>query len=388
MPPGNVVHPKVLARFKGSKLDRLECGHAWIDRPSLLMVGEHVTLGGEADAETELDVSEAQKKAPDSKAGTGAVHTAPGHGHDDFVIGKRYGLDIYCPVDNAGRFTPEVEHFAGQRVFEANKQIVEFMKERGVLLFSEDYNHRYPHCWRCKNPVIFRATPQWFIAMDQAHQETVEKDEDGRDRTNYTDNLSETPATSLRTASLREIENVNWVPAWGVDRMRNMLKGRPDWCVSRQRVWGVSIPGFLLRQMYNCRCRPGCDSSCCRHFEKESGDAWYTREATDLLPAGYTCNECGANEWTKETDILDVWFDSGVSSGRSVGESRRTSLAGRCLHRRWRSVSWLVQFLVDGRTCRTTIALPYKTVITHGWTLDGQGRAMHKSPETQSSRTL
>ena len=160
--------PNVIARFPGSKLDRLECGHAWLDRPSLLMVGEHVTLGGEADAETELDVSESVKKS-DSKAGTGCVHTAPGHGHDDFVIGKRYGLDIYCPVDNAGRFTPEVEHFAGQRVFDANDPIVEFMRERGVLLFSEKYDHRYPHCWRCKNPVIFRATPQWFIAMDQVH---------------------------------------------------------------------------------------------------------------------------------------------------------------------------------------------------------------------------
>ena len=128
------------------------------------------------------------------------MHTAPGHGHDDFVIGKRYGLEIYCPVDNAGRFTPEVEHFAGQRVFDANDPIVEFMRERGVLLFSEKYEHRYPHCWRCKNPVIFRATPQWFIAMDQAHSDLVEKDEDGRDRSNFTDNLSETPAASLRAA--------------------------------------------------------------------------------------------------------------------------------------------------------------------------------------------
>ena len=169
------------------------------------------------------------------------MHTAPGHGHDDFVIGKRYGLEIYCPVDNAGRFTPEVEHFAGQRVFEANDQIVEFMRERGVLLFSEKYEHRYPHCWRCKNPVIFRATPQWFISMDQAHRDLVEKDEDGRDRSNFTDNLSEDGAASLRGAALDEIERVNWIPAWGVDRMRNMFKGRPDWCVSRQRVWGVQF---------------------------------------------------------------------------------------------------------------------------------------------------
>jgi len=375
---GNMVQPKVLAHFKGSKLDRLECGHAWIDRPSLLMVGEHVTLGGEADAETELDVSEAQKKAPDSKAGTGAVHTAPGHGHDDFVIGKRYGLDIYCPVDNAGRFTPEVEYFAGERVFEANKQIVEFMKERGVLLFSEDYNHRYPHCWRCKNPVIFRATPQWFIAMDQAHQETVEKDEDGRDRSNYTDNLSETPATSLRTASLREIENVNWVPAWGVDRMRNMLKGRPDWCVSRQRVWGVSIPVFYCAKCTAAVADPAVIHHVADIFEKESGDAWYTREANDLLPAGYTCKECGANEWTKETDILDVWFDSGVSSV-AVLENRDelrwpadVYIEGGDQFRGWFNSSLMVGLADHDRA-------PYKTVITHGWTLDGQGRAMHKS---------
>src|SRR5256714_3223729 len=182
--------PKVLTRFMGARLDRLEARHAWLDRPSLLMLGEHVTLGGEADAETELDVSEARDRAVTGKAGTGLVHTAPGHGHDDFVIGKSYGLEIYCPVDNAGRFTAEVEHFAGESVFEANAHIVEFMRERGVLLFAEDYTHRYPHCWRCKNPVIFRATPQWFVSLDAVAgvSPEVEKDDDGRDRTNFTDN--------------------------------------------------------------------------------------------------------------------------------------------------------------------------------------------------------
>src|SRR6267378_1718413 len=202
--------PKVLARFPGAKLDRLECRHAWLDRPSLLMVGEHVTLGGEADAETELDVSEAREKSATSKAGTGLVHTAPGHGHDDFVIGKRYGLEIYCPVDNAGRFTNDVEHFAGLSVFEANPKIVDFMRERGVLLFSEEYDHRYPHCWRCKNPVIFRATPQWFISMDRTDpNEPVEQDEDGRDRTNFTRNFTDGAAPdndSLRVMALREVD--------------------------------------------------------------------------------------------------------------------------------------------------------------------------------------
>src|SRR5690242_14213240 len=372
--------PRVLATFPGSKLDRLECGHAWLDRPSLLMVGEHVTLGGEADAETELDVAEAQKKAPDGKAGTGAVHTAPGHGHDDFVIGKRYGLDIYCPVDNAGRFTPEVVHFAGQRVFEANAQIVQFMKERGVLLFTENYEHRYPHCWRCKNPVIFRATPQWFIAMDQAHETTVEKDEDGRDRTNFTDNLPETPARSLRAAAISEIENVKWIPAWGVDRMRNMLKGRPDWCVSRQRVWGVSIPVFYCAKCNEAVAEPAVINHVADIFERESGDAWYTRSAAELLPPGYVCKGCGATEWTKETDILDVWFDSGTSSIAVLENPRREELRwpadvyieGGDQFRGWFNSSLMVGVAAHNRA-------PYETVITHGWTLDAQGRAMHKS---------
>src|SRR5437773_9142099 len=204
---GEPVLPNVLARFKGAKLDRLEFRHPWIDRPSLLMLGEHVTLGGEADAETELDVSEAREKSATSKAGTGCVHTAPGHGHDDFVIGKKYGLEIYCPVDNAGKFTTEVEHFAGLNVFEANPKIVDFMKERGVLMFSENYDHRYPHCWRCKNPVIFRATPQWFISMDGAGGADVEKDEDGRDRSNFTSNFTDEEmldAASLRSRARRE----------------------------------------------------------------------------------------------------------------------------------------------------------------------------------------
>jgi isoleucyl-tRNA synthetase len=369
----------VLARFPGSKLDRLECRHAWLDRVSLLMVGEHVTLGGEADAETELDVKDAREKQTTNKAGTGCVHTAPGHGHDDFVIGKRYGLEIYCPVDNAGRFTPEVEHFAGQRVFEANQNIVDFMRERGVLLFSENYEHRYPHCWRCKNPVIFRATPQWFISMDRAGGEIIEKDEYGRDRSNFTNNFTDgTEARSLRNAALQEIERVKWIPAWGVDRMRNMFKGRPDWCVSRQRVWGVPIPVF-----YCARCTEAvADRSVINHvadiFEKESADAWHTRDARELLPEGYRCRKCGSDEWTKETDILDVWFDSGVSS-IAVLENRAelrwpadVYLEGGDQFRGWFNSSLMVGLAVRDRA-------PYNTVLTHGWTLDAQGRAMHKS---------
>ncbi|MGZ8842216.1 MAG: isoleucine--tRNA ligase, partial [Pyrinomonadaceae bacterium] len=376
------VTARVLARFPGSKLDRLEARHPWIDRPSLFMVGEHVTLGGVADAETELDVSEARDKSATSKAGTGLVHTAPGHGHDDFVIGKKYGLEIYCPVDNAGKFIPEVDHFAGLSVFEANPKIVEFMRERGVLLFSENYDHRYPHCWRCKNPVIFRATPQWFIAMDRITDEASERDEDDRARSNFTSNIvggELLDTNSLRGMALREVdERVKWIPAWGRDRMRNMLKGRPDWCVSRQRVWGVPIPAFYC---VGCT-REVIDAAVIRHvadiFEKESSDAWYKREAGELLPDGFKCAHCGGTEFTKETDILDVWFDSG-SSSIAVLESRDNLrwpadvyIEGGDQFRGWFNSSLMVGLAVHDRA-------PYNEVLCHGWTLDAQGKAMHKS---------
>ncbi len=367
----NFTAPKVLARFRGAKLDRLECRHPWIDRSSLLMLGEHVTLGGEADAETELDVSEAREKKATGKAGTGCVHTAPGHGHDDFVLGKSYGLDIYCPVDHSGRFTPEVEHFAGLNVFEANPKIVEFMRERGVLLFTETYDHRYPHCWRCKNPVIFRATPQWFIAMDRSGPgEAVEQDDNGQNRSEY---------PTLRAMAMREVDSrVKWIPAWGRERMRNMLKGRPDWCVSRQRVWGVPIPAFYCQQCSYVIA----DAAVIRHvadiFEQESADAWYKREAGELLPEGFKCAKCGGADFTKETDILDVWFDSG-SSSIAVLENRENLrwpadvyIEGGDQFRGWFNSSLMVGLAVHDRA-------PYETVLTHGWTLDAQGKAMHKS---------
>jgi isoleucyl-tRNA synthetase len=377
-----LAEPKVLARFRGSKLDRLECRHPWIDRRSLLMVGEHVTLGGEADAETELDVSEAREKKVTGKAGTGCVHTAPGHGHDDFVIGKKYGLDIYCPVDNAGIFSAEVGHFAGLNVFEANPKIVEFMQERGVLLFTENYDHRYPHCWRCKNPVIFRATPQWFVAMDRGGQtEPVEQDEDGRDRTNFTSNFTDGETlndSSLRAMALAELERVRWIPAWGEVRMRNMFAGRPDWCISRQRVWGVPIPAFYCQTCSEVVAEPAVIRHVADIFEKETADAWYIREARELLPEGFVCRGCGANEFTKETDILDVWFDSG-SSSIAVLEHRENLrwpadvyLEGPDQYRGWFNSSLMVGLAVHNRA-------PYKTILTHGWTLDAQAQEMHKS---------
>ncbi|HEV7799152.1 MAG TPA: isoleucine--tRNA ligase [Pyrinomonadaceae bacterium] len=370
---GDRVSPKVLARFPGAKLDRLEAGHAWLDRRSLLMVGEHVTLGGEADAETELDVSEARDRKVTGKAGTGAVHTAPGHGHDDFVIGKRYGLEIYCPVDNAGHFTSEVEHFAGLNVFAANPKIVEFMRERGVLLLSENYEHRYPHCWRCKNPVIFRATPQWFISLDR-----VSQDDDW--------------GLSLRAGAEREIkEAVTWIPAWGRERMLNMFKNRSDWCVSRQRVWGVPIPVFYCVDcnQENPESVVLLDQNVINHvadiFEKESSDAWYKREANELLPEGFKCPACGGSDFTKETDILDVWFDSGSSwtavfkeyFAGELGEWRPADvyLEGGDQYRGWFNSSLLISLAKYRRA-------PYRNVITHGWLITVQGEKMSKSQGT------
>nr|MBA3439486.1 isoleucine--tRNA ligase [Pyrinomonadaceae bacterium] len=368
----------VLARFPGARLDRLECRHAWLDRPSLVVLGEHVTLGGEADAETELDVRQARDRRTTAKAGTGCVHTAPGHGHDDFVIGNRYGLEVYCPVDNAGRFTPEVEHFAGERVFDANPKIVEFLRERGALLHSETYAHRYPHCWRCHNPVIFRATPQWFISLDTpAKANEIEKDEDGRDHSNFTDNDPD-HLESLRVAALREIERVEWNPAWGRERMRNMFVGRPDWCVSRQRVWGVPIPAFYCASCTEVVADPAIIRHVANIFERESSDAWYSREAHELLPEGYKCLKCGAARWTKETDILDVWFDSG-SSSIAVLEQRKNLrwpadvyLEGGDQFRGWFNSSLMIALAVKGHA-------PYRTVLTYGWVVDGEGKAMHKS---------
>src|SRR5436190_2637051 len=276
-----------IARFKGSKLDRMEAKHAWLDRTSLIMNGDHVTLG-EADAEVELDVRFENKAA--KKSGTGCVHTAPGHGADDFAVAKRYGLEIYAPVDAAGRFTADVDHWAGEDIFAANSKIVTFLQESGALLFSEKYQHRYPHCWRCKNPVIFRATPQWFVSMDEAV--------DGK---------------SLRQRALDEVAQVKWHPSWGEGRMGNMFKGRPDWCVSRQRSWGVPIPVFYCKGCDEAVADPKIIDHVADIFAKETADAWYARPESELLPDGYKCAKGDGREFRKETEILDVWLVAGSS---------------------------------------------------------------------------
>jgi isoleucyl-tRNA synthetase len=366
--------PKVVAKFSGALMDKLQARHAWINRPSLLMLGEHVTLGGEATDEEEIDES----KKSTGKAGTGLVHTAPGHGHDDYLIGQQYqeelepiyaelrkagafsgqmkGKEVYAPVDSAGRFTSEVEHFAGQKVFAANPNIVEFMRASGALLFAEDYNHRYAHCWRCKKPLIFRATPQWFISMDNKAAND----------------------TSLREGALREIEKVNWLPAWGRGRMHNMFVARPDWCVSRQRLWGVPIPVFYCDGCEEPIADPQVIDHVASIFEQETADAWYAREAEYLLPDDFHCPKCGGTHFRKETDILDVWFDSGSSSLAVLERERHLPwpadvyIEGPDQYRGWFNSSLMVGLAAHGTA-------PYNTVITHGWTVDGQGKAMHKS---------
>ena len=369
--------PKTLASFQGELLNGLMARHAWIDRPSLLMTGTHVTLGGEADAETELDVREEEKKGT-GKAGTGCVHTAPGHGHDDFVIGQEYrkelepiyellrregkmpaageGSDVYCPVTNNGRFVAGIEGFAGLQVFEANPRIVEFLKQTGALLFGENYDHRYPHCWRCKNPVIFRATSQWFISMDRP-------DASGQ---------------TLRHGALSQTELVRWIPEWGRKRMRNMQSRRPDWCVSRQRLWGVPIPAFYCSGCGVTAIDPKVIEHVAGIFERESADVWYSRPAEELLPKGFKCAQCGAADFAKETDILDVWFDSGSSSIAVLEKERKLPwpadvyLEGGDQYRGWFNSSLMVGITMHDQA-------PYRTVVTHGWLLDGEGKAMHKS---------
>jgi len=357
-----------IAKFKGSKLDRLEAKHAWLDRTSLIMNGEHVTLG-EADAEVELDVRFEDKSM--GKSGTGCVHTAPGHGADDFHIGKKYGLEIYNPVDSAGRFVPEVEHFGGQNIFDANQKIVEFLRENGMLVFSEKYEHRYPHCWRCKNPVVFRATPQWFVSMDEIADEAPAP---GRP----VDTRQQGARVPLRQAALAEIAKVKWHPSWGEGRLANMFKGRPDWCVSRQRSWGVPIPGFYCAGCDEAIADPKIIDHVADIFAKETADAWYAREPKELLPDGHECTNCGSKEFRKETDILDVWFDSG-SSCVAVLETRDNLrfpadvyLEGGDQFRGWFNSSLSCGIAAHDEA-------PYKQIITHGWVVDGEGKKQSKS---------
>jgi isoleucyl-tRNA synthetase len=330
-----------VATVPGAALDGLKFRHPLYDRTSLAVLADYVTL----------------------EQGTGAVHTAPGHGADDYLTGMKYGLEIYAPIGPDGRFLDDVGLFAGEQVFEANPAVVEALSERGRLWHYEPYEHTYPHCWRCHNPVIFLATPQWFIRMDG---EPVVAPEGGTPRT-------------LRDAARHAIdEQVAWIPSWGRDRIYNMVSSRPDWCISRQRAWGVPIPALDCTACGEAILTGATVEQAARVFDEHGADAWYERPVAEFVPAGLTCPSCGGTTFERERNILDVWFDSG-SSHEAVLPFRDDLtwpadlyLEGSDQHRGWFQSSLLVGLGTRG-------APPFRAVLTHGFFVDEEGRKMSKS---------
>ena len=318
-------------KFQGKDLEGLKYSHALFEeRVCPVILAEHVTL----------------------EAGTGCVHTAPGHGQEDYVVSARYGIAPFSPVDGAGVFTEEAGPYAGMSVFKANARIIETLNDSGLLMGSDTIEHSYAHCWRCMNPVIYRATPQWFVSMDKGE---------------------------LRQKALAGVDKVEWIPDWGKERIRSMIAQRPDWCISRQRAWGVPIPVFYCE---SC----GATYANREAFERVEAlarsaddgiDRWFDTDASELLPDGAKCESCGGDSFRQETDILDVWFDSGASN-RAVCETREALgwpadlyLEGSDQHRGWFQLSLIPTVAVKGEP-------PFRAVLTHGYVVDGDGRAMSK----------
>ena len=323
---------EVVASVKGSELEGLKARHPFYDRESLVILADCVTLD----------------------AGTGLVHSAPGHGPDDYAAGMKYGLEVYSPVNDQGVYLDEVEFFAGMQVFDANPKVVAKLEEVGNLLAKNKISHSYPHCWRCKNPVIYRATTQWFILMDN---------------------------NDLRKKTLSAIrDDVEWIPGWGADRIYNMVENRPDWCISRQRVWGVPIIALICESCDTAwNDADWAEAIANKYAEHPTGcDYWYETDVSELTPPGLTCPKCGAAKWRKDNDILDVWFDSGASFS-AVCEQRKECkfpadlyLEGSDQHRGWFQSSLLISMANRG-------IAPYKAVLTHGYVVDGEGKKMSKS---------
>ena len=327
MKASNISEYKILGEILGSELEYVVCAHPFLDRESLVIVGDHVTL----------------------EAGTGCVHTAPGHGAEDFDVCRKYPeIGMVVPVDDKGHMTDEAGQFAGLYYKAANKAILQTLKDTNLLLAEEPIEHSYPHCWRCKDPIIYRATEQWFISIDK-----------------------------FRRQALEAIKDVRWIPSWGEDRITKMVEDRGDWCISRQRIWGLPIPIFYCRDCGKEIINDETINAIKTLFAKEGSNAWFKYEAKDILPEGYKC-ECGGSDFKKENDIMDVWFDSGSShiavaeANPELGWPVDMYLEGSDQHRGWFQSSLLTATAVKGRA-------PYRQVLTHGYVVDGQGRKMSKS---------
>ncbi|MGB3225705.1 MAG: isoleucine--tRNA ligase [Desulforhopalus sp.] len=319
----------IKASFGSKKFENRNCRHPFMDRDSLLVLADYVTV----------------------EAGTGCVHTAPGHGADDYQTGLRYGLDILSPVDGDGVYTAEAGQYAGQKIPAVNKVLNKDMADSGALVYETAIHHSYPHCWRCKKPVMYRATPQWFISMGN---------------------------NQLRQKALAAIETVQWTPAWGMQRIYSMVEGRPDWCLSRQRTWGVPLTVISCKSCGEVVKSEAVVERIDELFLKEGADAWFSHDVKDFLTNETTCTKCGSTEFEKEEDILDVWFDSGVSHA-AVCEKREELrspadlyLEGSDQHRGWFQSSLLTSTGTRGQA-------PFKGVLTHGYVVDGQGKKMSKS---------
>lgn len=319
---------EVVATVKGSDLEYIKTAHPFLDRESLVIVGDHVTL----------------------ESGTGCVHTAPGHGVDDFNVCQNYPeIPTICPVDSNGVLTEEAGQFAGLTTDEANKKIAVYLDENGYLFALKKIIHQYPHCWRCKTPILFRATDQWFCSV-----------EDFKDK------------------ACEAIDSVKWIPAWGHDRITNMVKERKDWCISRQRKWGVPIPIFFCKECGEAHIDNDAMMAVADLFEKEGSNAWYSHTAAEILPEGTKCKKCGCTEFEKEKDIMDVWFDSGSSHAAVVSKRDNLKfpadlyLEGNDQYRGWFQSSLLTSVATEG-------VAPYKAVLTHGMILDEEKRKMSKS---------
>ncbi|MBI2882182.1 MAG: isoleucine--tRNA ligase [Candidatus Tectomicrobia bacterium] len=320
---------RILKRFTGRSLEGAIFRHPFYERDSVGVLAEYVTLD----------------------QGTGAVHTSPGHGREDYETGQAYGLEVLSPVDDHGRFYKDLPLFGGMSVWEANPEIVKRLEKAGRLVAQETIRHQYPHCWRCHNPIIFRATPQWFISMEK----------DG-----------------LRRRALEEINRVEWLPAWGRERIYGMIENRPDWCISRQRTWGVPITAFTCGDCGEAVIDARIAEKAAGWIEKEGVDAWFDREVSDFTPQGLGCPSCGGESFRKVTDILDVWFESGVTHAAVIepdpdaGWPADMYLEGSDQHRGWFHSSLLTAVGTRDRA-------PYRTVLTHGYVVDAEGRKMSKS---------